>query len=84
MLEMVASMNEKMAEKKRRKSKKGNIIRCISPILENKNKPNAPIDQFEIKEVLGINTYGRIVKAYNKEKERLVALKILSKESIRD
>ena len=42
------------------------------------------LDRFEIKGILGINTYGRIVKAYNKDRERLVALKILSKEAIRD
>lgn len=41
-------------------------------------------EDFEILEELSFYGYWKVVKAYNKKKERMVALKILEKEKIID
>jgi serine/threonine protein kinase len=40
------------------------------------------IEDFDLQEVVGIGNFGKVHKAYNNREKRVVALKVLLKESV--
>lgn len=40
------------------------------------------IDDFDLHQIIGIGTFGKVHKAYNRKAERFCALKVLQKESV--
>jgi serine/threonine protein kinase len=60
-------------------------VESPSPLLKEAKKEKAvkpKITDFDIMEVVGIGNFGKVHKAYNKKSERIVALKVLKKESV--
>jgi serine/threonine protein kinase len=50
--------------------------------LSETQKRKPKIDDFEMKEIIGIGNFGRVIKALNKIDNKFRALKIVSKESV--
>lgn len=48
----------------------------------NETQPKYYITDFDVFEDVGVGSYGRVVRAFNKREKREVALKILPKENI--
>ena len=47
---------------------------------EGSSKPK--ISDFELQEVIGLGNFGKVIKAFNKMTNKLVALKVLNKDNI--
>ena len=71
---LVTDNSAKKEKESAKKVSEANIALGVS------RKPK--ISDFDLQEVVGIGNFGKVNKAYNKIQKRVVALKVLVKESV--